>query len=271
MFGVQFLFNRQYEKESGNDTASTFVFTFIYSIGGLIPLLIMNGFKFGTTVFTVLMALVTALNSVLYTFCSLKAFARINLSLYSLFAMLGGMLLPFLMGIAFYSEPVTLGKILCVVIVTLALALTVNKGGSSGGFWYYAGVFVLNGMSGVLSKLFQSAPFEKADAASYSVWIAIVTALLSAVVLVFIKKKVKKPNTKAVIYAAGYGVLNRIGNFLLLIALAVLPASVQYPFVTGGVIIVSTVISALIGQKPSKKELLSVILAFAGILFLVIA
>ncbi|MBQ9691892.1 MAG: EamA family transporter [Clostridia bacterium] len=270
MFGLQFLFNRQYERESGNDTASTFVFAFIYSIGGLIPLLIMNGFKFGTTLFTVLMALVTSLNSILYTFCSLKALARINLSLYSLFAMLGGMLLPFLVGIVFYSEPVTLGKILCVVIVTLALALTVNKGESSGGFWYYAGVFVLNGMSGVLSKLFQSAPFKKADAASYSVWIAIVTALLAAVVLIFIRKTVKKPNTKAVIYAAGYGVLNRMGNYLLLIALAVLPASVQYPFITGGVMIVSTIISAIIGQKPSKKEIISVILAFAGILVLVI-
>ena len=93
---------------------------------------------------------------------------------------------------------------------------------------------------------------------------------ISIVALFFMRKGLKMPNLKAVACSAGYGVFNRIGNYLLLIALAVLPASVQYPFITGGVMIVSAIIRISIGQKPSKKELFSVLLAFLGILMLVI-
>ena len=68
----------------------------------------------------------------------------------------------------------------------------------------------------------------------------------------------------------GYGILNKIGNFLLLIALAHLPASVQYPMVTGGVMICSTVICFFTRQKPGKREIASLALSFIGILALVL-
>lgn len=77
------------------------------------------------------------------------------------------------------------------------------------------------------------------------------------------------PKPKAFIFSFGSGALSQVANFLLLIALTVLPASVQYPFVTGGIMVISTIISAICGQKPSKKEILSVVLAFVGILALV--
>ena len=55
---------------------------------------------------------------------------------------------------------------------------------------------------------------------------------------------------------------------LLVFALATVDASVQYPMVTGGVMIVSTVICYLQRKKPTVKELLSVALAFLGTLAL---
>jgi len=57
-----------------------------------------------------------------------------------------------------------------------------------------------------------------------------------------------------------------VANYLLLLSLAQLPASVQYPMVTGGVMIVSTVIALFTHKKPGKRELFSVLFAFAGIL-----
>jgi drug/metabolite transporter (DMT)-like permease len=53
------------------------------------------------------------------------------------------------------------------------------------------------------------------------------------------------------------------------IALAVLPASVQYPFVTGGRMVVSCVISLLRRQRPTWREWTSVLLSFAGIMILI--
>ena len=94
----------------------------------------------------------------------------------------------------------------------------------------------------------------------------------------------KRPNLPYPNAATRRQVLDKVLNFLLmaaigagvaamlllLLALAFLPASVQYPFVTGGVMIVSTLISVCIGEKVTKKELLAVGIAFLGILALTV-
>ena len=67
---------------------------------------------------------------------------------------------------------------------------------------------------------------------------------------------------------ASAGIINRLANFLLLIALVHVEASVQYPLITGGVMIVSTIISYFGKSKPTKRELASVALAFFGMLAL---
>lgn len=272
LFGIQFLFNDKYEKEAGNNTASTFLFTFISSLSGLFCLLVINKFQIDATPFTLIMAFLTSANIIAYNFCSLKAIEHINLSLYSLFAMLGGMVLPFVTGIIFYDEPLTIGNTVCLILISIALALTVGKGNKNNKLasLYYAGVFVLNGMAGVLSKIYASGNYDKCNEAVYSIWAAFFGVLSAGIVLFALRRKLPKISTKAYLFGTGYGVINRFANYLLLIALAVLPASVQYPFVTGGVMIVSTIISLLCGQKPSKKELGAVALSFAGIMALVL-
>lgn len=279
MFGVQFLLNNLYQRESGNGIGATMTFAFIGGIIGIVSLTLINGFSFSATPFTLIMALLSALLSIAYTFCSLKAFEKINLSLYSLFAMLGGMILPFFQGIMFYDEPVTVAKAICVVFVIAALVICTTRNGKKGGFIYYLGVFVLNGLSGVFSKIFQASSYEKTSEAMYSIWSAAIKLLISAVVIVILiilsKKRrdsepmITMPSPKALIFGSAHGVFNAVANFILLLSLASLPASAQYPFITGGVIIASTVISAIMGSKPSKKEIISVILSFIGLLALV--
>ena len=269
LFGITFFFNDRYQKESGSGMGATFIFSLVNSLAGLFCLLVTSGFRLDFTPFTLVMAVLTAMNAIGYTFCSLKAFEHINLSLYSIFAMLGGMLLPFVVGIVFYDESLTVGKGIALILIAAALAFTVKRGEKKNGTVYYVGVFVLNGMSGVLAKIFQSAPYEKTDAASYSIWSALVCAVISAFVLLAIRKSVKKPSAKAIALSSGFGAINKIANYMLLIALAVLPASVQYPFVTGGTMIVSTAIAVISRQKPSWKELVSVGLSFVGVLILV--
>ena len=104
--------------------------------------------------------------------------------------MLGGMALPFFQGILFYGEAVTLSKIVCVVLVCMALGLTVSREKGKKGGIYYIGVFVLNGIAGVLSKVCTSAPYAKTDAQWFSIWIAVFTAVISGVLwLAFFRKK----------------------------------------------------------------------------------
>lgn len=180
-------------------------------------------------------------------------------------------MLPFLQGIIFFNEGVTWAKIICVILITAALVLTVERGEKSKGTIYYIGIFILNGMSGVLSKIFTSAPFDKASPEGYSILGAICTVILSFLILIiFFRKKDEndKPRISTLAISAGSGVFNRIANLILVIALAHVDASVQYPMVTGGVMIVSTLICFLGDKKPSKREILSIIVAFAGMLAL---
>lgn len=271
MFGLQFFCNQQYERECKSGLSSSMMFIFGGAVAGLIVLLAVNGFKWEFTPFTLFMASLAAIDGMIFNFCSLKALGKINLSLYSLFSMLGGMVLPFCLGVFFFDEQFTLGKAICLVAVIVALTLSVEKGESKGGMIYYIGVFVFNGLSGVIAKFFQASDLPKTSEAAYSVWTAVMTALFSGVILLFaVKKSPIKLNAKAVASMAGNGILNRVANFLLLLSLAYLPASVQYPMITGGVMIVSTVIGYFTPNKPKTREWISLALSFAGIMALVL-
>ncbi len=271
MFGGCFALNDVYRKMRGSSLKISLQFSFVSSLAGLVILLAVNSFKFEFTLFTLVIALLSALVSLGFTFCAFKALGIINLSLYSLFSMLGGMLLPFVQGIVFYDEKMSVAKVVCFVFIFVALLLTVEKSEKTKGTIYYIGIFVLNGMSGVLSKIFASSEFEKTSAAGYSILIALCSVVLSGlIILFFFRSKDDTPKMKLADTGVGAlnGIANKIANFLLVIALAHVDASVQYPMVTGGVMIVSTLICFFGKNKPSKKEILSVILAFIGMMAL---
>lgn len=270
LFGLMFFFNDRYQAENGNGMESTFIFSFFTSAAGLVFLLFFNGLSFSLTPFTLMMAFFAAVNNILFMVFSLKALNSVNLSLFSLFTMLGGMMLPFAAGIMFFGEPLTFAVIVCVILNIAALLLTVKKGDGKKSFLIYCGVFVMNGMSGVLSKIYQNSDLPKTNEALYSIWMTLITIVISGIALIILRRNLKKQSMSSVISMIGYGAFNKVGNYLLLLALAVLPASVQYPFVTGGTVIVSTIIAALAKQKPTKREIAAVAVSFIGIMALVI-
>ena len=270
MFGSCFAMNDTYRKMRGSSFKISFECSLIAALPNLILLLALNGFRFECTPFSLVMAVLSALNGLAFSFCSFKALGKINLSLYSLFSMLGGMALPFVQGILFYGEQLTVAKIVCFVFIVFALLTTLEKGERKSGTIYYIGVFVLNGMSGVLSKIFTATDLPKTSATGYSLLANIATLFIAVfVLLLFRKRKTPAHTPLSVGVAAASGVVNRLANLLLILSLVHVDASVQYPMVTGGTMIVSTAIAFMDkSRKPSKKELLSVALAFLGTLAL---
>lgn len=272
MFGGNFALNDVYRKQRGSSVRISLEFNLIASLAGLIFLFTFNGFKLAVTPFSLLMAFLVAINGFGFTYCGFKALNKINLSLYSLFSMLGGMALPFVQGIVFYGEKLTVAKAVCFVIITIALFVTFEKGENKNGTIFYVGIFVLNGMSGVLTKIFTSTDLPKVSAAEFSILSAVCSLVMSAMLLIVLSRNkseaVSKNTPASVTVGALSGALNKIANFILVFALAHVDASVQYPMVTGGVMIVSTLICFFGDRKPSKKELISVVIAFIGMLVL---
>ena len=273
MFGGCFALNDVYRKLRGSNLKISMEASFIGSLAGLVFLLIINSFKFEFTFFTFVMALLASLNGLAFTFCTFRALDSVNLSLFSLFSMLGGMMLPFLQGILFYGEAVTVAKVAAVVLICISLSLSVDRKGKGGGLIYCTGIFIFNGMSGVLTKLFNTLPFERTSAAGYSIWGGIITVLLSGSVWLILNHREKaqagaKFSPKACAVGAATGAINKVANFILVLALVHVDASIQYPAVTGGVIIVSTLICLFGDKRPSRRELISVAIAFLGTLLL---
>ena len=280
MFGGGFAFQDVYRRKRGSGIKISMEAACIGSFAGLIVLLAVNGFSFEFSSYTLLMSVLAALNGIAFTFCAFKALDYINLTLFSLFAMLGGMVLPFLQGIFFYGEGFTVAKGICVAFICAALLCTVEKGEKKRGAIFYAGIFVLNGMSGVLSKLYTESTLPKASAAGYSVWIAVITVILSGIAWLVLSLNEKRKTQgeaqkipKKVLWqsygiGALNGIINKVANFFLVIALLHVDASVQYPMVTGGTMIVSVVFSCFGDRRPNMKEILSVALAFLGMVAL---
>ena len=157
-----------------------------------------------------------------------------------------------------------------IIFIIVSLAMVLNKKGETkkGGILIYVGVFVFNGLSGVISKVYTEAPYLKASSLGYSLLMVIVTFVVCLFAVLCLWSKRPKINKKAVAFGLVSGPLSKIANYFLLVALAVLPSSVNYSFVTGGTIIVSTIIACFTKNKPKKREWIAVAIAFVGILLL---
>ena len=273
MFGVNFFFNSRYQAFAGNTMLATMALSVISGPVSLAGLLIVNGLSLSVTPFTFLMATLAALNGLAFSYCAIRALGKINLSLFSVFSMIGGMLLPFLAGLFAFSEFDRLvGKILCLAFIAVGMLMTVSKQKEKGAWIYYLGVFVFNGMSGVLSMIYTNVDLPKGTAADYSILSALVRLAIALVWLTVLlaRRQKLKLGVRPVFDAAAAGLMNALANWLLLISLSHVDGSMQYPLVTGGVMIVSTVIGFFTAKKPTKKDVLAVGFSMAGMLCMLI-
>ena len=269
LFALQFLFNQRFEQCRGNDLKSALEFTFYKSIVIVIMMLFISRFKITVSLFSVVLATVYAIACILMTYFSLKAFAIANLSVYSVFSMLGGMLLPFLLGVGFYDERLTGFKILCCCLIVVSVLLNLKSGnGSKKAFFYYMAVFLLNGAVGVVSKIHQSSDIPHTDSTGFMLLSSVAGIIICGIWMLVKFKKIPLVKGKALTFAGGYGIFNGVGNWLLLISLIHLPASVQYPLVTGGVMVFSTIISAIRKEKLTKADYIAAAISFVASVFM---
>lgn len=260
LFSFQFLFNKKFEESCGSSLASTLTFSLYSSICGFVMLFALNGFRLSFSLFSFIMAAINAAVGILYSVASLKAFESVNLSAYSFFAMLGGMLLPFFYGILFCNEAVTFTKLLCCAVIALSMVLTIDSDQKSHRKIYYLAVFVLNGLSGVISTIHQT----NANAVPSNDYL-----MLSRIITVFVclpyflknSKDFRMSNAKSILYSCAFAAFSGIGNLLTLISLKHIPASVQYPIITGGVMAISTLIGFARKEKINVKNVVALIIA----------
>ncbi|MBQ9783255.1 MAG: DMT family transporter [Clostridia bacterium] len=271
LFALQFLFNKQYKESQGDGLSSVILFALLTNLMNFFLMLALNGFSLQFTWFSLLIALAGTANGLLYTYFSFQALSRVNLSVYSIFAMLGGMLLPFLSGTLFYHEALTVPKLLCCILIMVSLALTAEKGkGGKKAIISYAAVFVFNGLSGVISQIHQSEPELNTSSENYMALKSLVAVLVCLVWLLAKEREFPSIKLKPFCFAGIYSVFSGLGNLFCLIALTKLDASIQYPLITGGTMVFSTLISFCAKEKPRLRTVLSMLIALGATVLIIL-
>jgi len=213
IFSLQFLITRQYQRRNGTGFLSSVrlsLFAYLaialfFFVKGCITF---KGLNFGFSWFTLLMTLLVGVVSLSCVYMGIKVLSVGDMSIYSVFMMLGSLVLPSLVGVIFYEEELTLLKGIALLCMFGAIILSVSGVDKSKltakALLYYLGIFVMNGMIGVLFTIHQNQPAWTASPILnegalevnndvFMTWYGLSTVILcSAFYLVFfIVKKVK--------------------------------------------------------------------------------
>ena len=284
-FAGQFAFTKLYEGAVKQTAVTTLVMLTVTGAIGAVMYLFVCNFSVSFSYVSLFWAAFMAVIMIPYYMIGIKVLSLGSLAIYSMFMMLGGMLVPFFYGVVFLHEELSVWQIVGTVTLTVFIILQAvwqqpaeeKKSGKPDKkkilfFVLSILIFIINGMTGVIAKAHQISE-GAIDEASFTVISCALTAIFSLILLAFsvLKNrgaagilpsmfKLKPMLIMALIGAAAY-----TGNFLHLKAASAVPASVQFPLVSGGVIVISALVSFFIfREKLSKKEWISVAGAFVS-------
>ena len=118
-FAGQFAFTKLYESTVKQNMISLLVMLIFTSLTGMILYLCVGKFQVQFSTVTLMWAAMLALIMIPYYIVSIYVISLGSLAIYSMFMMLGGMLVPFFYGIVFLDEKITVGKILGTILLSL--------------------------------------------------------------------------------------------------------------------------------------------------------
>lgn len=267
LFSSSTLFNKLYQKKCGSGINATISNMFFASITFCITMYIISGFSIEFSWFSFLIAFIYSICCCLSLYCGLKAFETANLSVYSMFLMMGSIVIPSIVGIIFYNEKITVEKIICFVLIFIALYLGLDKGkGSRKAVFYYFAVFFLNGMCGVLSKIHQSYndPSQIVDTQSFLFLGGAIRLFICLIVvgIFWVKSGKNTLMFKGAQHAVASNLLNSIGNYFGILVLIYIEISVHSIITTAGMLIFSFIIGKIImKEKTGERNVIALILS----------
>lgn len=274
LLAFEFAFSKKYQMCEGTSPVAGLKFNAIAGFFTIIIFFCLNGFKFNITFFSIVMAFFMSLCGVLYSIIGFRVLKFGNMALYSIFLMSGGMLLPYVFGVLFLDEKLSILRIIGVVIILAAVILSNLRNAklNKSIIFLCIAVFVLNGCVSIISKCHQVATAHETVNSTEFVMLSGICKLVlcSAVLLCYRPKKEQISFSGKIVplIIAAAALIGGVSYMFQLMGAKELPATVLYPLVTGGSIIFSA-LSGLVffREKITKMQIISICLCFAGTLF----
>ncbi len=287
LYSVQFVFTKCYQKEKGATFFYSTIFSALTCLFAVPFFLVLNKGRLEFTWFSFWIACLFAVDCILCAVFSAKTLSKANLSVYSLFLMLGGMLLPFLYGLA-NGDKLTIFKGVALACVLLSMVFTLQKEEGKkidfGTAICFVLIFVTNGLTGVLTYVHQHSMMETVSSSGFLFLCNLVQFVLSGLLIVgsYLYKKRKNPTILkeeqaqvtgtslkkswciAIASSIGYTLVHSIAMLCTTITAKYVEAGVQFTIITGGSMVMSALLGLLFSEKVTRKTLVSLVFAVAG-------
>lgn len=264
-------FTKQYQDKSGISIAAGLHYNVIIGIVTFVIFWIFNGFKLYWSTYSFIMAFIISLLGVIYTVIGFTILKQGGMAIYTLFLMTGGMILPYIWGIIFLDETITILRIVGLIAIIIAILIS-NRGkitATKTQLLLCFIIFLMNGFVSIVSKMHQINQIYKiAGTTDFVMYTGIGKFVFSYIVMLFIpkNKKAQLPKLKTVVpIISASAILSGVSYLFQLYGAAQLPATVLYPIITGG----SIIFSALAGrvffkENIGKNQWISIALCFIG-------
>ncbi len=280
------IIKKYYMSKSEDTLASVFTFNAIGSVVSALVLLVWGGIE-SLSVFTVLLGILFGIVTILQAITNLRAL-RIGPMSYTSIIISFSTLISAVSGALFFNEQIELAHIIGMVFMLISFVLAVEpksdeKGMSMRWLALCLAAFLFTGGIGIMQKVHQTSS-HKGELNAFLVVAFAVSAILSAIVALFLKKKespaaenaaaqAEKPSGKLVYILVAVMLLNgvcvAVNNKLNLFLSGELPAAVFFPIVNGGGLILTTLAALILfRERLTKKQWVGVVAGVISILFL---
>ena len=272
LLAFNFAVSKRYQLSEGACMETGLRFNMLLGITTAVIFFALSGFYVEFSWFSLVMALGMSSCAAAYTVLGFAVMKEGNMTVYTLFLMSGGMILPYIYGVVCLNEQLTVLRVLGLLLIFAAVVLT-NKSDrpvSKKVLLLCFAIFIFNGFVSIFSKAHQVSLRYKVDSIAFVMYTGFVKFILSFVVLLFCKKERKIfsfSQKSSLLLVVGSAFLSGLSYAFQLIGAKELPATVLYPMVTGGAVIFSAISGRVFfKEKPTKAQLISIVLCFIGTL-----
>lgn len=270
---MDFSMNKIYQSLRGTSLNSSLFFNLVLGLATAIIFFVINRFKLSASPYSALAALLMGAMTMTYNIIGLRILKQGSMAIYSLFLMIGGMALPYVWGLAFLNETFSTVRTIGLVLIIGGVILS-NFSGEKINLKQICmclAVFVLNGLVSIVSKMHQiEVNYQCVSTIEFIILGGIFKFFISGILLIFLRSKggqiYEKNNfSKSLLIIISSAVISGSSYFLQLYGAKSLPATVLYPFVTGGSIVFSALAdTTFFKERLSRKLIISLGLCFAG-------
>lgn len=270
LMATDFSLNKVYQRKCGATPTAGYRFNLLSGILKMLIFWAINGFSLEITAYSSIMAAMMAFVCFCYILLGQQILKVSQVTVYTLFLMLGGMCVPYVWGAVFLHEQLTAFRIIGLVVIAAALILmNLSERPPKKQILMCVAVFFLIGICSVISKEHQISANETVSTSGFVMLTGAATALFGLVGI--IAERMKGHSSELISGGAGFvtvalsAVIGGASYLLQLLGAERIPATVLYPMLSGGSIALSVLTGwVFFREKPAKKLWIGMVFCVIG-------